>query len=327
MLRKYGKRILPLLLAAALFFAGCGSAASGDAAASQGRRVSLSSEAASVSLSDIPEYSGEPSVVIHDNLPFFTEEEITTEVFEDYAELDELGRCGEAYANICRELMPTEERGDISAIHPTGWQSSWYEFVDGESLYNRCHLIAHELAGEDANEKNLITGTRFFNVDGMLPYENAVADYVYETDHHVLYRVTPLFDGDNLVADGVLMEAYSVEDSGKGICYCVFCYNVQPGIEIDYATGDNWLSDDWESVAAAAGVDVTEGDITAGTGTDVDNDTDTEGTYILNTNTMKFHLPDCSGAADISEKNREDYTGSRAALLEQGYSPCGICHP
>ncbi len=314
MRKKSAKRILPLLLAAALLFAGCGSSANEEAASAQEAVLSDSSQVSPVSLSDIPAYSGEPSVVIHDNVPYFTEEEITTEVFEEYAELDALGRCGTAYANICRELMPTEARGDISEIHPTGWQSSWYDFVDGESLYNRCHLIAHELAGEDANEKNLITGTRFFNVDGMQPYENAVADYVYETDHHVLYRVTPFFDGDNLVADGVLMEAYSVEDAGRGICYCVFCYNVQPGIEIDYATGDNWLSDDWAAVASAAGIDV-------------EADTDAEGTYVLNTNSMKFHLPDCEGAAEISAHNREEYTGSRAALIEQGYSPCGICHP
>ncbi len=241
--RKKKNFLLPLLLAAALLLSGCGTANHSE---DLSPAVSLPSEtaASSITLADIPPYSGEPAVEVNDNQPFFTEDEITTEVFETYSNLDALGRCGTAYANICRELMPTEARGDIHEIHPTGWHSSRYDFIDGESLYNRCHLIAHELAGEDANEKNLITGTRYFNVDGMQPYENAVADYVYETNGHVLYRVTPLFDGDNLVADGVLMEAYSVEDGGRGICYCVFCYNVQPGIIIDYATGDNWLESD-----------------------------------------------------------------------------------
>ncbi|MCD7840784.1 MAG: DNA/RNA non-specific endonuclease [Erysipelotrichaceae bacterium] len=195
----------------------------------------------SIDLDSIPEYDENPYVEINDNIPYFTDDEITTDVFEEYSELDSLGRCGVAYANICQELMPTEKRQSIGMIKPTGWQIAKYDFIDGEYLYNRCHLIGFQLAGENANEKNLITGTRYMNVDGMLPFENMVADYVKETDNHVLYRITPLFDGDNLVASGVEMEAYSVEDDGEGICFNVYVYNVHPGIVIDYATGDNEL--------------------------------------------------------------------------------------
>lgn len=196
-----------------------------------------------VTLDDIPAYSGEPYVVISDNQPNFTLEDFTLEPFEEYSELDYLGRCGVAYANICAELMPTEQRGEIGMIKPSGWQTAKYDIVDGKYLYNRCHLIGFQLAGENANEKNLITGTRYMNVDGMLPFENMVDDYVDETGNHVLYRVTPVYNGEDLVAYGVLMEAISVEDEGEGLCFCVFVYNVQPGITIDYATGDNWLTE------------------------------------------------------------------------------------
>lgn len=193
-----------------------------------------------VSLEEIPAYGGSPYAEIDGNVPGFTEEDLTTEAFEEYSELDALGRCGAAYANICLELMPTEKREDISAVRPTGWQSVRYDNVDGGSLYNRCHLIGFQLAGENANEKNLITGTRYLNVEGMLPFENLVADYVKETGNHVLYRVTPVFEGTELVARGVQMEAMSVEDRGEGVLFNVYAYNVQPGIGIDYATGDNW---------------------------------------------------------------------------------------
>lgn len=191
----------------------------------------------SFSLPDIPEYTDSPYAVVNNNNPFFKDSDLTTEAFETYSDLDELGRCGTAYANICQEIMPTEDRGNIGSIRPSGWQSVKYDNVDGKYLYNRCHLIGFQLSGENANEKNLITGTRYLNVDGMLPFENLVADYVHETNNHVLYRVTPVFTGDNLVADGVLMEAKSVEDDS--VCFCVYCYNVQPGIEIDYATGNS----------------------------------------------------------------------------------------
>jgi len=196
---------------------------------------------AAVSLEDIPAYSGEPYVILNDNWPDFDAEDLTTEPFELYSELDYLGRCGVAYANICLEIMPTEPRGDIGQVKPSGWQTVKYDCVDGKYLYNRCHLIGFQLAGENANGKNLITGTRYLNVTGMLPFENDVADYVRRTDNHVLYRVKPVFVGTELVARGVQMEAYSVEDAGDGVCFNIFAYNVQPGVAIEYATGESWL--------------------------------------------------------------------------------------
>lgn len=196
----------------------------------------------SISLEEIPAYDGAPYVEINGNMPEFEESDFTTTSFETYGELDYLGRCGAVYANIGLDLMPTEKRGDISSVKPSGWVQAQYDFVDGESLYNRCHLIGFQLTGENANERNLITGTRYLNVEGMLPFENMVADYIKETGNHVLYRVTPIFDGTDLVAQGVQMEAESVEDGGEGICYNVFCYNVQPGVTIDYATGASALA-------------------------------------------------------------------------------------
>lgn len=197
-------------------------------------------ETEKISLDEIPEYAGAPFVEINGNIPRFEEEDFEKEVFEKYHSLDILGRCGEAYAKLGRELMPNEERESISEVIPTGWQNRKYDGIEQGYLYNRCHLIGYQLAGENANEKNLITGTRYMNVDGMLPLENKVADYIQETGNHVLYRVTPIYDGADMVASGVQMEAESVEDGGKGICFNVYCYNVQPGIEIDYATGENW---------------------------------------------------------------------------------------
>lgn len=199
-------------------------------------------EGEAVSLDEIPEYRGEPYVEINGNRPDFSQEDRNTEAFEAYSSLDSLGRCGTAYANVGQELMPRGERENISQIHPTGWQHVEYDFVDGESLYNRCHLIAHQLTGENANERNLITGTRYMNTEGMLPFEEMVGDYLREEDGHVLYRVTPVFEGSDLVARGVEMEGYSVEDQGESVSFHIFAYNVQPGVEIDYATGDNWLA-------------------------------------------------------------------------------------
>lgn len=187
----------------------------------------------------LPPYSGEPWVTVNNGVPFFTEEEISTEAFEHYSELDSLGRCGPAFANVCPETMPTEPRGNIGMIHPSGWHTVKYDIIKDMYLYNRGHLIGFQLTGENANENNLFTCTRYLNVDGMLPWESQVAQYVQNTGNHVLYRVTPYFHGKNLVASGVLMEAYSVEDSGAGVCFNVYCYNVQPGIVIDYATGDS----------------------------------------------------------------------------------------
>ena len=188
----------------------------------------------------IPEYSGNPYVELNGNVPYFTDEELSTTAFELYSELDSLGRCGACYANICKEIMPTEERGSIGMVKPTGWHTVKYDCITDRYLYNRCHLIGYQLAGENANEKNLITGTRYLNVDGMLPFENEVADYVDETDNHVLYRVTPVFSDDNLVASGVIIEAKSVEDKGAGVQCNVYCYSVQPGISIDYIDGLSW---------------------------------------------------------------------------------------
>lgn len=202
-----------------------------------GKTEQNSDTTAVISINDIPEYSGEPFVTINNNIPYFTEDEITSSSFESYSQLDNLGRCGAAFASVGTDLMPTEERGSIGQVKPTGWHTVKYDNVDGKYLYNRCHLIGYQLTGENANEQNLITGTRYLNVDGMLPFEDFVADYVKETDNHVMYRVTPIFEGDNLLADGVLMEAYSVEDNGDGVTFCVFVYNVQPGVVLDYATG------------------------------------------------------------------------------------------
>lgn len=249
----------------------------------------------------VPEYAGTAYTELNGNVPGFTREDWTTSSYEYYSELDGLGRCGYAIACIGTDLMPTESRGSISSVKPTGWQSVQYDIVDGKNLYNRCHLIGYQLSGENANEKNLITGTRYMNVQGMLPFENMVCDYVKETDNHVLYRVTPVFDGDNLVADGVKMEAWSVEDEGDGVCFNVFCYNVQPGIEIDYATGDNRLDD------------------TAFSGEEM--------SYVLNTGSKKFHYPECTSISDISQANMQEYTGTRELLIAQGYEPCGRCRP
>ena len=189
----------------------------------------------------LPEYSDSPYVIVNNNEPFFTENDMTADSFEYYGELDELGRCTVAYASIGKDLMPTENRGSIGSVKPTGWHTVKYDIEDGKYLYNRCHLIGYQLTAENANKNNLITGTRYLNVDGMLLFENMVADYIKESYNLVLYRVTPIFTGDTLLADGVLMEAESVEDNGEGISYNVFCYNVQPGVKIDYVTGDSSL--------------------------------------------------------------------------------------
>lgn len=265
-----------------------------------------------ISLDIIPSYSNFPYAVINNNLPYFTEADYITSSFETYSDLDFLNRCGAAYACIGIELMPTEERGSIGSVKPSGWQTVKYDIVDGKYLYNRCHLIGYQLSGENANEKNLVTGTRYMNVNGMLPFENMVADFVKETGNHVFYRVTPLFDGNNLLASGVLMEAYSVEDSGSGICFNVFVYNVQPGIIIDYSNGDSTLvSQDILDDPPKESTINSEG-IT---------------TYVLNTNTHKFHYPSCSFVDQMNPSNRKDYTGNREYLIAQGYDPCKRCNP
>mgnify|MGYP002639008969 CR=1 FL=1 len=270
----------------------------------------------SVSLDQIPEYSGSPYVEINGNIPSFSDEKSAGPAYEFYSELDSLGRCGYAESKVTPELMPVEERGAIGMVKPTGWHTVKYDCVDGKYLYNRCHLIGFQLTAENANTKNLITGTRYLNVEGMLPFENMVADYIKETGNHVLYQVTPIYEGDNLVVSGVQMEAKSVEDNGEGILFNVYCYNVQPGITIDYATGESQLSNDGGSSAGS-----TEGNKEA------ENEQKTESTYVLNTNTKKFHLPSCSSLNQMNESNKGEFTGTRDELIQQGYEPCKRCHP
>lgn len=273
-------------------------------------------------IAEVPEYDGVPYVEINDNEPEFTEAELTTEPYEEYSELDPLGRCGTAEACIGEDLMPDGEREDISEVEPTGWENREYDIVDGGYVYNRCHLIGFQLSGENANEENLITGTRYMNTEGMLPFENMVAEYVQETDNHVMYRVTPVFEGDDLVASGVQMEAESVEDGGAGICFNIYVYNVQPEIIIDYSTGANWADTDSGNEKTA--------DISATDDSDAENGEDQEPkeqTYILNKNTKKFHKPECSSVDDIKAENKSGFTGTREELIEDGFDPCGKCRP
>ena len=319
------KKLTGLLLSLMLL-AGCSQAGIPDTSTSTVRATETAATAASITaeptqepkyklnISDIPAYAGQPYVELNGNEPSFAERELTTEPFEIYSELDSLGRCGTAYANVCKEIIPTEERGKIGMVKPTGWHTVRYDFIDGKYLYNRCHLIGYQLSAENANERNLITGTRYLNIQGMLPFENMTADYVKETDNHVLYRVTPMFAGDNLLALGVQMEALSVEDNGGGIKFNVFCYNVQPGVGIDYATGDNW-PDGSMAAKAEPTEDTTAHNETTGT------------TYILNTNTKKFHIPSCSSVKEMNDKNKREFTGSRDNVIAQGYEPCQRCRP
>lgn len=265
-------------------------------------------------LEDVPAYSGMPYVTINSSVPSFSSTDLTEDSFETYSELDFLGRCQTAYANISIDTMPTEERGSIGMVKPSGWHLVKYDWIDGKYLYNRCHLIAYMLASENANTQNLITGTRYLNIEGMLPFETEVADYVKRTQNHILYRVTPIYDGDNLVASGVLMEAQSVEDNGTGVRFCVYCYNVQPGVTIDYATGNSESDGSMEDSAAAVETVRPQTD-------------DTDASYILNTNTHKFHYPNCPSVDDMKEKNKQEYYGSRDELIAQGYEPCKRCNP
>lgn len=262
-------------------------------------------------LSNIPDYDGKAYVELNGNVPEFSESEKTySESFEEYGKLDSLGRCTYAVSCIGKDLMPTEKRGSIGSVKPSGWHISKYDFVDGKYLYNRCHLIGYQLTAENANERNLITGTRYLNVEGMLPFENDVADYIEITNNHVYYKVTPIFEGNNLVANGVQMQAYSVEDNGQCISFNVYCYNVQPGVAIDYATGDN-------QAVASSSASVTS----------TSSDEADKKTYIVNTKTKKFHNPDCDGAKKMSSSNKKKYKGTRDSLISNGYSPCQKCNP
>lgn len=273
-------------------------------------------------LSQIPEYSGRPYVAINDNIPSFNKYELTTKGYETYASLDSLGRCGGAVASCGKEIMPkaNEERGSISAVKPSGWVQAQYDCVSGKYLYNRCHLLGWQLSAENANKRNLITGTRYMNTEGMLPFENMVADYIRETNNHVAYRVTPIYDGNDLVAKGVQMEAYSVEDEGEGICFNVFCYNVQPGVEIDYTTGRSRSAD---------GVEVTKKPVVVYTTKEYVETTKQQnvitGQYVLNTNTKKIHKTHCHHINRMNESNKQSYSGSIDDLYSQGYTTCGTC--
>lgn len=259
-------------------------------------------------LDDIPVYSGSPYVELNGNEPEFSKSELKAASFERYSPMDSLNRCGVAYACIGRDIMPTEERGSIGMVKPSGWQTVKYDIVDGKYLYNRCHLIGFQLSGENANERNLITGTRYMNVQGMLPFENIIADYVEETGNHVLYRVTPVFEDDNLVASGVQMEAKSVEDDGESVCFNVYVYNVQPGVTIDYATGQSSLTDQPAEEETNSKVELSV-------------------SYIYNKNTKKFHRVGCYSVKQMKESNKGYFEGERSELIERGYSPCKNCNP
>ena len=255
------------------------------------------------SVAEIPAYSGEAFVILENNVPAFQEKDYVTESYEFYEDLDAMNRCTYTMACIGPDLMPTEDRGNIGMVRPTGWVTAKYDFVDGKYLYNRCHLIGFQLTGENANERNLITGTRYMNVDGMLPFENMVADYIKETGNHVLYRVVPIFEGDNLVASGVTMEAWSVEDNGEGICFHVYVYNVQPGVEIDYATGESWLAEP-----------------VIGEGEEIM-------IYVVNTGSGKFHDGSCPQAVSIKSENKESFETTRSQMLAWNFEPAGCCKP
>lgn len=333
-MKKRGTLILSLLLAVSLLLSSCGidssdpqgtgtsqitsSTSSPDSSyptPSSTSQTSTPSQSSSrpISLDSIPAYSGSPYVNINGGTPNFSDSDLTTKSYEYYSNLDSLGRCGVVYACIGRDIMPTEERGSIGMVKPTGWHTVKYDCVDGKYLYNRCHLIGYQLTGENANEENLITGTRYMNVDGMLPFENMVADYVVETGNHVMYRVTPLFKGNNLLAHGVQMEAYSVEDEGDGICFNVYVYNVQPQISIDYTTGESsYLGSATDSNSISTN----------------NNGENTQSvTYILNKNTKKIHLQSCYSVDQMKESNKKYYTGDIDDLIDQGYSPCKNCNP
>ncbi len=278
-----------------------------------------------VKLNDIPSYTGNAYTIINNNQPTFTDEEITTTSYETYSTLDYLGRCGIVEACVGQDIMPTEERGSIGHVRPSGWQTVKYDNVDGKYLYNRCHLIGYQLTGENDNVKNLITGTRYFNVEGMLPFENLVADYVKETKNHVMYRVTPLYNNEELIARGVILEGYSVEDDGAGVSFNVFCYNVQPDIEINYANGNS------KSTKVTSKKEISQDETSKKKTNDTDSNTKesnkTSTKYILNMNSYKFHYPSCYSVDQMSESNKGYYTGDRDDLINQGYDPCGNCNP
>lgn len=252
-------------------------------------------------ITDVPEFANEPFVIINDNIPYFQEKDLTTSSFEKYSQLDSLGRCGTAMACIGVDIMPTKDREGIGQIKPSGWHTVKYDNVDGKYLYNRCHLIGYQLTGENANAQNLITGTRYLNNEGMLPFEDLIADYVKKTENHVLYRVTPIFIDENLLASGVQMEAKSVEDNGEEICFNIYLYNAHPDITIDYATGNSYYGE-------LSNINI-------------------EHNYILNTKSKKIHRFDCSSVDSINAANKESTNKTVDELIDQGYSTCKQCNP
>lgn len=317
-LRGLTKTLLLLSLFASL--AGCGGAkatvsgsaptpVSGHEVSEAGEESTPSEAAGEIDIADIPEYSGSPYVEVSGNVPSFTDADLSSPA-ETYAPLDSLGRCGSAMAIVSRETMPTEERGSIGMVKPSGWHTVRYDdLISDRYLYNRCHLIGYQLTAENANERNLITGTRYLNVEGMLPFENEVADYVESTGNRVLYRVTPVFVGDELVARGVQMEAKSVEDGGAGVSFNVFCHNVQPGIQIDYQTGQSRRSQDAGASGESSSIQPSADQIM----------------YVLNVNSDKFHLPDCPSVSRMSDRNKREVTSTLDQMLAEGYSPCANC--
>ncbi len=289
-----------------------------------------------LSYRDVPAFEGNPYVYVNDGEPTFTDEQRAAEPgHEHYGELDELGRCTAAFAVVGPETQPTEKRGSIGEVRPSGWQMAKYDFVEGKYLFNRCHLLGYQLTGENANERNLITGTRYLNVQGMLPFENAVADYVDATGNHVLMAVMPVFEGSELVARGVHMMAESVEDGGEGVAFNVFCYNVQPGVVIDYGTGESMLEEDATPRPDVSGAESAPDTASEGAGAGEASEKGATGSaegkgtteYVLNTNSKKFHLPSCSSVDQMSPKNREDVEDTRENLIAKGYDPCKRCNP
>ena len=289
-----------------------------------------------LSYRDVPAFEGNPYVYVNDGEPTFTDEQRAAEPgHEHYGELDELGRCTAAFAVVGPETQPTEKRGSIGEVRPSGWQMAKYDFVEGKYLFNRCHLLGYQLTGENANERNLITGTRYLNVQGMLPFENAVADYVDATGNHVLMAVMPVFEGSELVARGVHMMAESVEDGGEGVAFNVFCYNVQPGVVIDYGTGESMLEEDATPLPDVSGAESAPDTASEGAGAGEASEKGATGSaegkgtteYVLTTTSKKFHLPSCSSVDQMSPKNREDVEDTRENLIAKGYDPCKRCNP
>lgn len=261
-------------------------------------------------LDNIPAYKSEPYITINNNQPFFSKEELSIDFPKTFSPMDTLSRCGSAMAVISSETLTSAEREPIGSIKPSGWHTVKYPgVIDDNYLYNRCHLLAYGLTGENANELNLITGTRYFNKTGMLKFENMVSNYIYKTGNHVLYRVTPLYKGNDLVASGVVIEAKSIEDMGKGLTFNVFVYNIQPGILIDYLTGESKLDEAYVTPVPTA--------------TPLAENI----TYILNTSSLKFHLPSCDAVKDMKNHNKENFYLGRQEAINKGYTPCKRCNP